>query len=67
MQSADDRTSNLPWTELEDTEAVGIFDRVDWSKVSEHLSRDRSSYKHRILPHSFLKNRVAATSREKSM
>jgi hypothetical protein len=31
MQTADD--SNPPWTELEDTEAVGMFDRVGWGAL----------------------------------
>jgi hypothetical protein len=57
-----------PWTDLEDiklTEAVGMFDgvgrggTVDWSKVSEHMSGDRSSYQHRMRWHSVLKHRVA--------
>lgn len=40
---------------------------MDWSKVSEHMGGDRSSYQHRMRWHSVLKHRVAgANSRPNS-
>eukprot|EP00604_Paraphysomonas_vestita_P004448 CAMPEP_0174825364 /NCGR_PEP_ID=MMETSP1107-20130205/42680_1 /TAXON_ID=36770 /ORGANISM="Paraphysomonas vestita, Strain GFlagA" /LENGTH=420 /DNA_ID=CAMNT_0016056897 /DNA_START=48 /DNA_END=1311 /DNA_ORIENTATION=+ len=60
-----------PWTDIEDiklAEAVGMYDgmgrggTVDWSKVSEHMGGERSSYQHRMRWHSVLKHRVAGAA-----
>jgi hypothetical protein len=60
-----------PWTDLEDiklTEAVGAYDglgrggTVDWSRVSELMGGDRSSYQHRMRWHSVLKHRVIGSA-----